>query len=167
MCHVHSTHRHQEHSTLLRYAPPVLRRQVIPPSAGQAPRTKGWCSVPSCFQLVNPVEGGTNEPSGISVSGANTFAKAVPLWATTHLLRRPNSPTQSPLTMAHLSDNPKLSRNEEQWKADCLKERGKELTGKYTHYCIDWDGLTMDETCEEWPCLCAYDKTGKFNPDRK
>ena len=29
------------------------------------------------------------------------------------------------------------------------------LTGKYRHWCDDWDGLPIDETTPEWPCVCA------------
>ena len=45
----------------------------------------------------------------------------------------------------------------EQWHADCLKWRGKVLTGKFRHWCEDWDGLPIDETTPEWPCVCASD----------
>jgi len=32
------------------------------------------------------------------------------------------------------------------------------LKGKYKHYCIEWDGMAIDETCPEFKtCLC-YDK---------
>jgi hypothetical protein len=40
------------------------------------------------------------------------------------------------------------------WKADCLKWRGHELTGQYAHWCPDWDGLPVDDTCPEFPCAC-------------
>jgi hypothetical protein len=33
--------------------------------------------------------------------------------------------------------------------------RGVVLTGKYAHWCDEWDGLPIDETCEEWPCGCG------------
>lgn len=42
-----------------------------------------------------------------------------------------------------------------QWKADSLRWRGRVLTGKYGHWCDDYDGLPVDETCPEWPCVCA------------
>ena len=42
-----------------------------------------------------------------------------------------------------------------QWKADCLRWRGRVLTGKHGHWCPDWDGLPIDETTTEWPCACA------------
>ena len=38
------------------------------------------------------------------------------------------------------------------WKADCLKWHGRILIGKDAHYCYDWDGLPIDETCEEFRC---------------
>lgn len=41
-----------------------------------------------------------------------------------------------------------------EWQADCIKWRGRILTGKYAHWCFDWDGLPIDETCKEWPCGC-------------
>jgi hypothetical protein len=29
------------------------------------------------------------------------------------------------------------------------------LTGKHKHYCWDWDGMAIDETCPEFDaCLC-------------
>lgn len=42
-----------------------------------------------------------------------------------------------------------------QWETDCLRWRGKVLTGKYGHWCGDYDGLPVDETSQEWPCACA------------
>ncbi len=42
-----------------------------------------------------------------------------------------------------------------QWQADCLKWRGKVLTGKHGHWCPEWDDLPIDETSLEWPCGCA------------
>lgn len=38
------------------------------------------------------------------------------------------------------------------WIEDCLEWRGGILWGQYGHYCCDWDGLPIDETCPEWPC---------------
>lgn len=40
------------------------------------------------------------------------------------------------------------------WIADCMKYRGKILTGIQSHWCADWDDLPIDETCDEWPCAC-------------
>jgi hypothetical protein len=42
------------------------------------------------------------------------------------------------------------------WNKDCLYWRGKILTGEYSHYCNDWDGLPIDETTPEWPCCCEW-----------
>lgn len=44
----------------------------------------------------------------------------------------------------------------EEWRADCLKWRGRVLDGKLSHWCVEWDGLPVDETTEEWACGC-YD----------
>ena len=45
------------------------------------------------------------------------------------------------------------------WEKDCLKWWGKILTGKYSHYCFDWDGLPIDETCkDEFDCCLCYNK---------
>jgi hypothetical protein len=44
---------------------------------------------------------------------------------------------------------------EQEWIADCLHWRGKVLTGRFAHWCDDWDGLPIDETTPEWPCACA------------
>lgn len=41
------------------------------------------------------------------------------------------------------------------WHADCLRWRGKVLTGAKAHWCHEWDGLPVDETTEEWQgCTC-------------
>lgn len=48
------------------------------------------------------------------------------------------------------------------WQRDCLRWRGKVLTGRYAHWCQDWDGLPVDETTPEWPCVCA--KAGFLGP---
>lgn len=37
----------------------------------------------------------------------------------------------------------------------CIKYRGRVLTGEFAHWCNAWDGLPVDETCEEWPCECG------------
>lgn len=43
-----------------------------------------------------------------------------------------------------------------EWVADCEQHRGAVLTGRYAHWCWEWDGLPMDETCGEFPCNCAF-----------
>lgn len=45
--------------------------------------------------------------------------------------------------------------NSQDWIDDCVKWRGRVLEGKYRHWCFDWDELPIDETCFEWPCVCA------------
>jgi hypothetical protein len=43
------------------------------------------------------------------------------------------------------------------WVQDCLHWRGVVLTGGHQHWCDEWDGLPMDDTCPEWPCNCGID----------
>lgn len=39
-----------------------------------------------------------------------------------------------------------------------LKSEFEALKGKYKHYCYDWDGLPVDETCLEFAyCNCEHD----------
>ena len=44
------------------------------------------------------------------------------------------------------------------WKDECWKWHGKTLTGKYKHYCPDWDYLPIDDTCEMEINYCTCDK---------
>jgi hypothetical protein len=48
-------------------------------------------------------------------------------------------------------------RNVIDWNEECLRWRGRVLTGKYAHWCWDWDGLPIDETTPEWPCACKWE----------
>ena len=41
------------------------------------------------------------------------------------------------------------------WEKDCIKWRGRTLTGKHGHWCPEWDYLPIDETMPEWPCGCS------------
>lgn len=43
------------------------------------------------------------------------------------------------------------------WVEDCARWRGRLLTGRFRHWCEDWDGLPVDDTCPEWPCACVWD----------
>lgn len=47
--------------------------------------------------------------------------------------------------------------SDDHWTEDCLRFRGHGLFGEYSHWCWDWDGLPVDETCKEWPCACKED----------
>ena len=58
-----------------------------------------------------------------------------------------------------------------EWEADCMRWRGRTLTGRYPHWCWDWDGLPVDDTTPEWPCACyralpwwerLWDKLARF-----
>jgi hypothetical protein len=44
-----------------------------------------------------------------------------------------------------------------QWDQDCETWRGLILTGRYAHWCPNWNQLPMDETCPEWPCQCGIE----------
>ena len=37
---------------------------------------------------------------------------------------------------------------EQLWEVDCHGHWGKTLTGEFRHYCMDLDGLPLDETCD-------------------
>lgn len=36
------------------------------------------------------------------------------------------------------------------WQYECLKFYGRVLLGVQGHWCVDWDGLPIDETCGEY-----------------
>jgi hypothetical protein len=38
----------------------------------------------------------------------------------------------------------------EKFKRDSMRWRGVVLTGEFAHWCYDWDGLPVDETCDEF-----------------
>lgn len=45
------------------------------------------------------------------------------------------------------------------WIDDCIEFYGKVLTGKFAHWCPEWDGLPIDETCPEFKvCTCYSEK---------
>ncbi len=42
-----------------------------------------------------------------------------------------------------------------EFERECLRLYGKRLDGKHQHYCPDWDGLPIDDTCQEFEtCTC-------------
>ena len=43
------------------------------------------------------------------------------------------------------------------WVADCMREYGRVLTGSLSHWCPDFDGMPIDETClaEIECCSCS------------
>ena len=45
------------------------------------------------------------------------------------------------------------------WMEDCMRWRGRILTGRRPHWCGEWDELPVDDTCPEWPCSCVSDET--------
>ena len=46
------------------------------------------------------------------------------------------------------------------WDEDCMRFYGKILDGEKAHYCHDWDGLPIDETCKELRCChCVFAST--------
>lgn len=50
---------------------------------------------------------------------------------------------------------------EEKWKKDCLRYGDRVLTGKYAHYCWDWDELPIDETVPEFKVCTCFHKSYK------
>ena len=47
----------------------------------------------------------------------------------------------------------------EEWKEDCIHHHGVVLTGKYAHWCPDFDYLAIDETVDEFKyCQCEWEK---------
>ena len=44
-----------------------------------------------------------------------------------------------------------------EWQADCRHWYGVVLRGEFAHYCLDWDGLPIDETCMEFTCCNCFD----------
>lgn len=42
------------------------------------------------------------------------------------------------------------------WIDDCKEWWGEVLTGKYAHWCPEWDDLPIDETRREFECCCCY-----------
>jgi hypothetical protein len=43
------------------------------------------------------------------------------------------------------------------WEEDCLREYGEILSGKYKHWCPEWDNLPIDETCQEFESCCCFE----------
>ncbi len=53
--------------------------------------------------------------------------------------------------------------NMTEFEKDCIHHHGRILTGKYKHYCAEWDMLPLDETCHEYKhCIC-FPKEGDNN----
>lgn len=48
-----------------------------------------------------------------------------------------------------------------EFEEDCMLFYRKILTGKYKHYCPDWDFLPIDETCPEFNCCTCPDPKEK------
>ena len=45
------------------------------------------------------------------------------------------------------------------WIVDCNHHHGKVLTGKYAHWCPEFDYLPIDETVTEFEyCLCKFEE---------
>ena len=56
-------------------------------------------------------------------------------------------------------------RNYKAWEDDCRTWRDTVLTGEFSHWCAEFDGLPVDETCDgEWDvCRCVDED----RPDRQ
>jgi len=49
----------------------------------------------------------------------------------------------------------------EEWSADCLKWRGRILSGAFSHWCHEWDGLPVDDTTPEFESCTCFPETAK------
>lgn len=55
--------------------------------------------------------------------------------------------------------------DEDDWKQDCMRWHGRELTGEQGHWCPDWDFLPIDKTCKEFEsCMCGVRDTSDDEP---
>lgn len=52
-------------------------------------------------------------------------------------------------------------RYDQDWLDDCARYRGKILRGVFSHWCVEWDYLPIDETCEEFRCCRCYERVIK------
>lgn len=52
--------------------------------------------------------------------------------------------------------------NSQEWIDDCNKWRGKVLTGRFAHWCCEWDELPVDETTMEITSCRCYEGS-EFN----
>jgi hypothetical protein len=48
-----------------------------------------------------------------------------------------------------------------EFERDSMREHRRVLTGKYAHYCPDWDFMTIDETCPEFEACTCFPSTEK------
>ena len=52
-----------------------------------------------------------------------------------------------------------MNEPSEDWKEDCLHHYGIVLTGKYSHWCPDFDYLPVDESCFHFEyCTCEFEE---------
>lgn len=49
----------------------------------------------------------------------------------------------------------------EQELLDIEERRMRTLTGNHKHYCMDWDGMAIDDTCPEFECCTCIDVEGR------
>jgi uncharacterized protein (DUF4415 family) len=71
---------------------------------------------------------------------------------------RPAREVLSPELFEKLVRGRPMMRDNPEFAEHSRRERGRPLTGRYAHYCRDWDLLTIDETCPEWPCGCGIEE---------
>ena len=81
-----------------------------------------------------------------------------------HLRFRSGDNESTPLNIA-LETGYNEALNDVLWAIESVRYRGEVLTGHYAHYCCEWDGLPIDETCIEWPC-CSFEPA-KISEEQK
>jgi hypothetical protein len=83
---------------------------------------------------------------------------------TSHLIKQ--SAAELRAAAARVGERPAHSQD---WIDDCNEWRGRLLTGRYGHWCADYDELPVDESCPEWPCPCnvgdEYKALRALDPD--
>lgn len=99
-------------------------------------RTCPRCAAPASEIL--PPLGGADDSFECKRCGYSFFL----IWSPATQAQQPSAPSAP---QEHKSD----------WQQDCEKWRSRLLTGARSHWCNDWDGLPVDETCDEWPCGCV------------
>ena len=61
----------------------------------------------------------------------------------------------APVAEAEPPDAP-APQDPPEWATDCMYWHGEVLTGRYRHWCAEWDGLPIDESMREFECCLCF-----------